>query len=342
MAHYRSIQSLRFLAAIAVVIFHLSDGHFTTGAAGVDVFFVISGFIMGTVGVSESPKTFIVKRLARIVPLYWAATLAMCVLALGGLFSHFTFDGVRLLKSLLFIPFFSGETTIWPLLVQGWTLNYEMLFYFVFALGLVLRAPIAFTAVALFVLVACGLAFRPHAAPLQIWTDPILLEFLAGFAFATFVRPAGLGKGSAMMALGLAGFALVGWFSAFDSSFRLLTWGLPAALVVCGALAIERAGAWPVMKPVEAGGDASYSLYLLHGFAVTLGHRVIGTSLVANLVIVFLAILASWLCYRLFERPVARFLVTLVGSKRRNSADHAIARKERQETPVEALPASLV
>ncbi|GJE16756.1 acyltransferase family protein [Methylobacterium marchantiae] len=309
MPHYRSIQALRFVAALLVVAFHLADGHFIVGAAGVDVFFIISGFIMGTIGVREPPAAFLAKRLIRVVPLYWAVTLLMSVVSLAGVFTQFTVDPRRLVLSLLFIPYYEPGGGLWPLVVVGWTLNVEMLFYAVFTVGLVLGAPIRFAFVALALLALAGAVLEPESAILVQWTTPLLLEFAAGLALATFVRPAGLGKGAAMVGLGLAGFAGFTALGLGDQNLRLLTWGMPAFLIVAGALAIERAGRWPSgLRLIEIGGNASYSLYLLHGLVISAAAKTIGTSVPAKVAAGAIAVAVSLASYRLFEKPMGAFL----------------------------------
>ncbi|MEY9103377.1 peptidoglycan/LPS O-acetylase OafA/YrhL [Sinorhizobium fredii] len=144
MGTIRTIQYLRAAAALAVVVFHAAEktGHdFAVGAAGVDVFFVISGFIMWVISDRRplTPAKFIWDRIRRIVPIYWFATAVMIAGALAGLFPNLALTLDHVLASLFFIPFRSPSSgEIWPLLVQGWTLNFEMLFYAVFAASLLL------------------------------------------------------------------------------------------------------------------------------------------------------------------------------------------------------------
>jgi Acyltransferase family len=110
-----SIQYLRALAALAVVVFHADPNAFT-GQAGVDIFFVISGYIMWMIARSEPTiLNFISARVTRIVPLYWLATMIM------SLHLHAPADAVA--KSMLFIPFIGEQGRIWPVLVPGWTLD---------------------------------------------------------------------------------------------------------------------------------------------------------------------------------------------------------------------------
>lgn len=87
--HLYSIQALRGIAAVLVTAFHFFPNEFIVGAAGVDIFFVISGLIMGTIGVNERPLVFLCKRIIRIAPLYWLFTFVMCLGAIAGVYSQF-------------------------------------------------------------------------------------------------------------------------------------------------------------------------------------------------------------------------------------------------------------
>jgi hypothetical protein len=121
-----SIQVLRGIAAVMVVLFHVCG--FQIGAAGVDIFFVISGFIMfhtnrNVFGLTGAAILFLKRRILRIAPLYW-----LC--------SAFAFwPGVELkslVASVLFVPVRSEDGSIHTVLAPGWSLNFEMFFYIVF------------------------------------------------------------------------------------------------------------------------------------------------------------------------------------------------------------------
>ncbi|NEU14463.1 acyltransferase [Methylobacterium sp. BTF04] len=311
---YRSIQALRAIAALLVVGHHLSDHRFVGGAAGVDVFFVISGFIMGTIDRKVSPGLFLAKRLIRIVPLYWATTLALCAGATAGLFARFTFDAPSLLKSLLFIPYVNATGNIWPLLIPGWTLNAEMLFYVLFAVSLWFKSPRFIASTAIVSIVFLGVVYSPESPPLHFWTMSTLLEFIAGLALAGLIRPVGLYCGLSLIAVAAAAFVAVeiGWH--YSETLRPLAWGGPAALIVCGALAIERAGCWPkrALIPIEKIGDASYSLYLTHGFVVALLHRKLGVTILTGVLAVPLCVAIAIITYHGFEQPIGATLSRLV------------------------------
>jgi len=201
-----SIQVLRAVAALAVTVAHtyplvgLEFGianypTLITGAAGVDLFFVISGFIM--VYASEdlfeqqgAPRTFLLRRIIRIVPLYWLVTtvlLAYMLLRYGSPQEH---SSRTIAASYFFIPTSNAAgAPITPFLAVGWTLNYEMFFYLVFAFGLLLRRAAAVIILSV-LLIAFGLWGRQLSLPLSlsILADPIILEFVFGMLVALAYR----------------------------------------------------------------------------------------------------------------------------------------------------------
>lgn len=158
-------------------------------AAGVDLFFVISGFLMwGTTWDSPTtPGRFMLQRIHRIVPLHWAITSFYVLLAAPHLMQSGAFKPAHGTTSYLFLPWpHPAIDANQPLVTPGWTLNYGMFFYLVFALGLFLperRARLA-TVALLGGLVAAGPAFASQSAPLQVYTSTMLLEFLFGMGVA--------------------------------------------------------------------------------------------------------------------------------------------------------------
>ena len=294
------------------------------GASGVDLFFVISGFIMvvTTSGTGVGPVDFWRRRIVRVVPLYWLLTLLMVALALvaPGLFKTLRVAPSTLLQSLFFIPHFSHSfpSFVWPLLVPGWTLNFEMFFYAVFGLALILpERSRLLPLVAFFVLlVAVGIAFGPFAsAAAQTYTHPMLLEFAAGAAIAAWWRT---GRWhfppSASPTMIVAGAVLL--LLRDQEPFGTSTQIIGAVLVVIGALD-ARFASWrsPVL---EAIGNSSYSLYLTHIF--TLGVlRVVwarllpgppGLAMTIAFMFLSLAVCGSvgWLVYRWVETPLLKRL----------------------------------
>jgi exopolysaccharide production protein ExoZ len=272
-----SIQYLRALAALAVVVFHAgerSGQHFQIGAAGVDVFFVVSGFIMMAISDNRptTPGGFLWNRLLRIAPSYWLATLAMIVGAMVGLFPNLKLELGHTIASFLFFPVSSPSTgDLWPVLVQGWTLNYEIFFYLVFALTLLSPARLRLPALAAIfgLLVLAGALWQPENRILAFYMAPVILEFVAGAALAKawrngYLPPAPVGL--LMVVIGLAGFATI---QILKLDFDALTCGPLALILVTGALSVETRAKLPVMPALAYLGDASYSIYLWHTFAVS-------------------------------------------------------------------------
>ena len=120
-----NIQVLRAVAAYMVVFHHLIDSwnnyvgtefapiYLNVGAAGVDIFFVISGFVMieATTGKAVSPITFLQKRINRIVPLYWLLSILAAIGMAAGLrmFGGHVSGLPDLIRSLLFVPIFTPD-----------------------------------------------------------------------------------------------------------------------------------------------------------------------------------------------------------------------------------------
>ena len=277
-----SIQYLRALACIAVVVFHATEdlgGAFNIGQTGVDLFFVISGFIMWSITEHREPApgNFLLRRIVRIVPLYWLITLAIfakCAMLPGdGSATSFTYS--NLIHSLFFIPYLSSDGNILPVLYPGWTINYEMFFYLVMAGVLFLRRSWQFPILcAIFVgLVAAGVVLDPETAIGRTYTSGIIFEFLFGAALARLWLSGwtiGARAGGLMVVLGLAilgvGHALLPL--PHYQAWRFLEAGVPAALILCGAISCE--AVLPRLEALKSIGDGSYAIYLVHASVLNL------------------------------------------------------------------------
>ncbi len=266
-----SLQYLRAIAGVGVVVYHVLAGTarpFPLGAAGVDIFFVLSGFLMFALTRNRpvTPVRFLLDRVARIVPLYWLATLAVFAAA------WVSRNGIHLvgrsptllLQSLLFVPRGPsvGGSPIYPTLFVGWTLDYEMFFYLVFGLMLTVRPwrRIALMSVVFVALVCLGPLIRPIDGTLAADTNPIILEFLEGAWIAALFGERDLGRlSNRALALGLL--AVVAFPLVLHAEPRSGFAFLAVALVVA-ALLLERARLVPEIGPLRFLGDASYSIYL--------------------------------------------------------------------------------
>lgn len=339
--YFAGIQSLRGIAAVLVVLYHLVnaeviygrgsrilDGLPRFGFAGVDVFFVISGFVMVTIasdrfGSLKNAGAFLARRAARILPLYWLYTtliVAMLVIAPHALSAEY--HGKSILASYLLLP-----QTEHPLLQVGWTLIYEAFFYLMMAAAIAcLRPRYAVTFLIGWAGAVLLLQFAHASAPWQLLiTSPMAWEFIAGGLIGLYWPLLPRRAALATCALGaiafvvaaaiLSGRDIVGQ----DPMRRTLVFGSCSALIVLGLAAhdrgLDRAGR-AFMRSI---GDASYSIYLSHLFVITVAARAWGasglnTTAFEHFAFVALALIASvgfgLISYRLIERP----LLSLTGA----------------------------
>jgi exopolysaccharide production protein ExoZ len=282
-----SLQYLRAFAALMVVCHHIASHmqHFSGkadlypgGAAGVDIFFVISGFIMWhtTVPGPGEPLRFVERRLLRIVPLYWLVTLIMFAMpSISGTIGGGTVQELHhLLASLAFLPwpYPADPNVYYPVYVPGWTINYEMFFYALFAICLAIQnittRLIAITAIFL-LLVGAGL-FVTRTGVAGVYTSPQILEFLFGVLIGAGFS-ARLRITAPMAALAFVS----GWIGLAVSAggvgyADIIPRGISAALIVLGLVGWERERGVPKSNFLRSLGDASYAIYLTHLFAIGL------------------------------------------------------------------------
>jgi exopolysaccharide production protein ExoZ len=336
-----TLQFLRAFAAIGVVVSHFqwqlarSTGTETLypslrlGNSGVDLFFVISGFVM--VYASErlfsqhgAAVSFFSHRLIRIVPLYWLA-IAIYV-SISAVIPGFerNYPPSAIIESLFFIPY-SYDGSVMPIVSQGWTLNYEMLFYAIFAVAVLLprRTAVLAASSTLIALVLAGFIFAPKAVALEFWSEPIILEFGFGIIIAAAYRegvrlPANVSL--AVMIVGAALLLILIHVIPSDTQMRVITWGIPGAFIVAGATLCDFSPSGMLARALATLGDASYALYVFHFFpvAVVIAFAkwsrldvsstfwpLMGAALTA-------AITCAIAIHFLFERPITRVLRTAV------------------------------
>ncbi|SJZ92648.1 acyltransferase family protein [Consotaella salsifontis] len=272
-----NIQMLRALAALGVVGHHIIDSlnnyignyniHIDVGARGVDIFFVISGYIMAYTAMTSqtSPLRFATDRIFRIVPIYYILTLAASAALISGfkLFGQ-SFSAQELLLSLSFIPYPHG-----PILFVGWTLNYEMFFYAIFCMSLFFDNRImSLTVSMLSIVVLCALHSHMSGA-LKTLSDPIIIEFALGIALLFILRTTRTPPLIAGM-IGLSGFAglVVPEFVALGAGSYRAVVATSAFLIVYSAISLEGSGRYTRSSLVLLLGNASYSLYLIHPFVL--------------------------------------------------------------------------
>jgi exopolysaccharide production protein ExoZ len=312
------VQYLRAVAALGVVIFHAASHYglsFAIGQAGVDLFFVLSGFLMIAITNNRTrPQSFIADRLRRIVPIYWMVTGIMVAGAAFHLFPNVKLTTWHIVSSLLFIPSISPSNgQVWPLVVPGWTLNLEVFFYTAFAPLLLLRTErvrVAMLALTFICLVVLGLLVRPTSPILRAYTDPMVLEFAAGAALGLIWKEGLLGWAPAWPMI-LAAIILYGVaFSMNDLHYRALLYGAPALLIFAGTLRFEQTSAVSLYPVPLFLGDASYSIYLWHGLGISVAAKIlqhVGLAAPIKMAIcILIGTAVGAFAFRCLERPLLR------------------------------------
>lgn len=343
-----SIQMFRGLAALIVVIFHFRDvlpfsedsfiGHYIIrGYSGVDIFFVLSGFIAYyTIESNKKNESlpslrYLFKRIAKIVPLYFFFTLLSAGHTLDSLY--------QTIKSFLFIPIGLGrEGPIYggARVGQGWTLNYEMYFYIVASVSFMFgKYKWLFICGFISLMIAIPLMIFPtpvgygHAgfnfdyAYLSMMSNPITLEFLLGILIGyTYSK---MDEKFSLFWLAFAFVSLVYFFMNFYNQFfgfsRLTAWGVPAALLILATLKLEKSNKIKPPLSLIKLGDISFSVYLVHAGVIGLLTKIANNtfnknnnqfSTTSGLIIFFVAIAITFylskLTYAFFELKISHRL----------------------------------
>jgi peptidoglycan/LPS O-acetylase OafA/YrhL len=356
----RSLQAGRAVAALLVVLLHTSGGifalpkyfdgspfgrFFAFGTAGVDFFFVLSGFIIahvhgGDIGRPDRLRPYFWKRFTRVYPAYWAALLPLLpvFLLMPGIGKGYESDLYVILCSFLLFPM----PDIGPVLGVAWSMCYEVLFYLLFGAliasrrwgGLLFAAWVGLLAVAV-----CG----------QFWTYPLSflanlynLEFLAGIGLAVALRRVTVPVPRVLMVLGAALFLATGMVDVYvqplGMHLHVLGYTSGSLLALGGAIQAERSGKLKVPQPLVFLGDASYSIYLVHFPALSLLAKTVKSlgidQKVPKLALFFALAGAAVLCGCLFHAMVERPLLQWLRGERKPKATEAVLAGFSGGTPV--------
>jgi len=295
------------------------------GAAGVDLFFVISGFVMAMIVARPGAfngKEFWIRRVARVVTAYWVITGVVFVLALQlpQLFNSTTADLYNLVASLSFVALDQGDGSTAPLLVVGWTLNYEIFFYAIVALtaGVFADRKLVVASGLMICLVTAGILLKPVNPNLAFYTDPILLEFVLGIlVYRTWSQTRSVGLNLAPLAIFVVGTVLlVLQWERPVGDWRVLFWGVPAAAVLYGSLGVITFKS----KFLARLGEWSYALYLTHVFVITLYIKHVISAVttielpwqIHYLIMTVLAVLGAAAYHMIIEAPLSRWTLRLL------------------------------
>jgi exopolysaccharide production protein ExoZ len=346
-----SIQILRGLAASLVVFLHIlasMDTYYNFSflssypalaaflESGVDIFFVISGFIMFAVAKNKFGQNyswiFIKKRAFRVLPIYWIFTLAYAVLLLvvPTAFNNSSFDLNKLIQSLLFIPHHNNAGDVMPVLSVGWTLNFEMYFYFCFSIALLFRRKSGIICALVILLIGFSLQYLfDRKVALSVISNTLLLEFLMGVLASAIYFQIYTKKDKLAILLNRKRINLIGWFSfaliciywiglyeyLIDLQLpRFILWGGPSLLSLVVFISFEPyIKQWKICIYI---GDISYSLYLIQVFTLPIVIKIAVWSSFSSLPFIILVgctqylvslVAASW-SFKQIEIPMTEYL----------------------------------
>jgi exopolysaccharide production protein ExoZ len=335
-----NIQVLRAFAALVVAITH-TGYHFPSmhpfGSFGVDVFFVISGYVMARICDGDT-HFFFRRRVLRIVPPYWAVTLVLFIFALfyPELLKATRSSPVELIKSLFFIPFEKSNGLIQPLLFPGWSLNYEMFFYVVLGASLLIYRRHALwlsAGIIILTIIICN-QFADQSVIARFYARDLSLEFIFGLiayhVSRVVAQPTAVRLRVPMLVLFIASMAGLVMYQGLlphnDIPRSIPLGGLSFLLVTSAAMLSE--GGWDTNAAfLVLVGDASYILYLIHPYCEYLIGRVIAKHVqwltidtaLGMVVAVGITITAAILLHVQLERPTIAFLNRHFGGKRKSA-----------------------
>lgn len=324
-----------------VVLFHLNDmtldrlkqdtffNLFEAGWSGVDYFFVLSGFIMvyvhrSAIGKKDQLKSFLVKRAVRIYPIYWLITLIVLVffLVIPGFANNQDLGFGKIITSLLLLP-----NKDLPILNVGWTLIYELYFYFLFCIAIWFKpkhsVPILSTW--LFVTILHYLKIVEFeggsAFLLNLVFGNMNLEFvlgcLAGYIVIKFGSKVNKNR---WVLFGIANLGYIALLVIFATTKievdRISTFGVLAALLIIGSASIDLNDSPKVHQIWTYLGDASYSIFLTHGPLISATTKILQKanlgkyfdSFFAPALVALITLVVGCLFYSLIEKPLTVFL----------------------------------
>lgn len=328
-----NFQAMRAIAALLVTFVHiellvvplgLTKRQLMFGNVGVDLFFVLSGFVIvhSTLRSRPGPLAFLENRVIRVVPLYWVLTLGVFTLALAAPFLFNSTDPTagNLVKSLLFIPYMKANGFVHPILFVGWTLNYEMFFYLAFAIALWFcrrdpRRAVYLSSAALVAFVVFVELSAPHDVVLRFFGYSIILEFVMGMwiALAANRWPEARSR-LAWPLLAICSVWLLAHMIFLADAPRWLVAGVPSAGILLAGLSLERSGYALSGRRIQLLGAASYALYLSHPFVLQAIGKVVqpftgpAIAAVASILAIIAAQLVGIALHLWLERPMVSWL----------------------------------
>lgn len=350
-----NLQALRAFAAAAVVIFHTGFAFphiYALGSFGVDIFFVLSGYIMARI-CEKNSQYFLRRRLIRIVPPYWLLTILLFAAAwfVPSLMGSTRADFSDLWKSLFFIPFIKESGIIRPLLFVGWSLNYEMFFYVLIWISLFLlpRRPMLLASILVAAAHFAALPFHQREALLIFLRQPFILEFPLGAIAYYLAKRVSASRATrwrlgSLLTLLIATFGLIGWQAIRPIHPGQLDGGVYSlfCFVIVLSTSLLSQGGWDTrIRSIVLLGDASYILYLIHPYIeysiqrilVPHAHFLSISSPLGCLVAVSLACAVGIFLHLFAERPALAFFNNRFGGHRKSAEFGVLTETRGQVNP---------
>jgi exopolysaccharide production protein ExoZ len=334
-----SVQAGRAIAAMLVAFYHAgvyifaldkywgydpTRHFFDFGRAGVEFFFVLSGFIILYIhqhDVGEPSRFFryATKRFLRIYPIYWVILAAViCVYFIVPSFGYpYQREAGTILSSILLVHINGNSNTE---LAAAWTLYHEILFYSLFSL-IILHKRFGWSIIAAWLFVSAStLLIEPAAYPLQFLFSPLHLLFGMGMLSCWALNRRYIPAPRTIALLGTAIFIAAGmeenyvWW--LDGMVRNVIYGVGSALILVGVVQLEREGRIRIPSWLLLAGNASYVTYLINFTVLSLmakvfvhaGAKEMLPPLISYFILSILSIIAGIMVYLWIERPLMRFL----------------------------------
>lgn len=327
----KSIQILRGLAAWAVVFHHISQIMFGFSSSspwvhtlalkagnGVDIFFVISGFIIFS-SVSKktvTPVSFAVNRIARIAPAYWLYTSIAISLSYlyPGIIPFSEINAESVIKSMFFIPVMNHQIGWYmPTLTVGWTLNFEMLFYACICMSLLFKGSTKILCCIIIPLIVMNLFSwlgNNESGIFLFYNDELFFEFIIGAIIAVCYEHGLLKVIKPKAAIIIIIISLVSIIFSNESR-RLLQIGVPCAAIVVACICLESKTANGIITMIAVKlGDWSYSTYLSHVIIIAIANEYASfmgiNKYTLILPVICLVVLFSYLSFKWIETPFGK------------------------------------
>lgn len=322
----KTLQIIRAIAVISVVYFHIRATP-VFGSFGVDIFFVLSGFVMALLMRNgQSPTIFAINRVTRIIPLYWILTTGVLVIAAfrPDLLDLTTSNISNYIKSILFIPHFKNNGNLYPMLSVGWSLNYEMFFYFCIWISIIFAKNLYISITSSILLISYLIFgnYSENSVLQSFFGNSRVFEFLFGIFAFNLYKSKLMPKCNALTSIFIAAssFGLMAYLELanYENLAHVLKFGLPSIILILALVGLEETDFIKknsLANLISIVGDASFAIYLSHYYIIS-GIRKIGfpklniinpNKQLEVITILFTCTLAGLILYVLVDKPLSKY-----------------------------------